>query len=103
MWVNGSDGIAAVSVADTVATGTYDIVAVSDTYSGYVKGTEIAVTNLKYDYTPAGDGNLITAYPTEYALRVGDAYKHFDDSICAINDFEHRDHLFEVPLRCITR
>ncbi len=39
----------------------------------------------------------------DYALRVSDAYKHFDDSICAINDFEHRDHLFEVPLRCITR
>ena len=39
----------------------------------------------------------------DYALKVGDAYKHFDDSICAINDFEHRDHLFEVPLRCITR
>ena len=39
----------------------------------------------------------------DYALRVEDAYKHFDDSICAINDFEHRDHLFEVPLRCITR
>ena len=39
----------------------------------------------------------------DYALKIGDAYKHFDDSICAINDFEHRDHLFEVPLRCITR
>ena len=39
----------------------------------------------------------------DYSLKVSDAYKHFDDSICAINDFEHRDHLFEVPLRCITR
>ena len=39
----------------------------------------------------------------DYALKVEDAYKHFDDSICAINDFDHRDHLFEVPLRCITR
>ena len=39
----------------------------------------------------------------DYALSVRDAYKHFDDSICAINDFEHRDHLFEVPLRTITR
>lgn len=39
----------------------------------------------------------------DYTLTVGDAYKHFDDSICAINDFEHRDHLFEVPLRTITR
>ena len=39
----------------------------------------------------------------DYALRAEDAYRHFDDSICAINDFEHRDYLFEVPLRCITR
>jgi len=39
----------------------------------------------------------------DYSLRVADAYRHFDDSVCAINDFEHRDHLFEVPLRCLTR
>ena len=39
----------------------------------------------------------------DYSLKVSDAYRHFDDSICAINDFEHRDHLFEVPLRCLTR
>ena len=39
----------------------------------------------------------------DYSLRVADAYRHFDDSICAINDFEHRDHLFEIPLRCLTR
>lgn len=39
----------------------------------------------------------------DYSLKVEDVYKHFDDSICAINDFEHKDHLFEVPLRCLTR
>ena len=39
----------------------------------------------------------------DYSLKVSDAYRHFDDSICAIYDFEHRDHLFEVPLRCLTR
>ena len=39
----------------------------------------------------------------DYSLKVADAYKHFDDSVCAINDFEHRDHLFEVPLRTLTR
>ena len=37
------------------------------------------------------------------ALRVSDAYKHYDDSICAINDFEHRDHLFEVRFGTICR
>lgn len=35
----------------------------------------------------------------EYALKVTDCYRHFDDSVCAINDFDHRDHLFEVPYR----
>lgn len=39
----------------------------------------------------------------DYSLKVSDAYRHFDDSICAINDFEHRDHLFEIPLRALTR
>lgn len=39
----------------------------------------------------------------DYSLKVSDAYRHFEDSVCAINDFEHRDHLFEVPLRGLTR
>ena len=39
----------------------------------------------------------------DYSLKVSDAYQHFEDSVCAINDFEHRDHLWEVPLRCLTR
>lgn len=39
----------------------------------------------------------------DYSLKVSDAYRHFDDSVCAINDFEHRDHLFEVPLRALGR
>ena len=39
----------------------------------------------------------------DYSLKVADAYRHFDDSVCAINDFEHCDHLFEVPLRTLTR
>lgn len=44
------------------------------------------------------------------ACLVGDAtfrydsvYNHADDSICAINDFEHRCHLFEVPFGTICR
>ncbi len=39
----------------------------------------------------------------DYSLKVSDAYRHFDDSVCAINDFEHRDHLFEIPLRALAR
>ncbi len=39
----------------------------------------------------------------DYTFTVADAYKHFDDSVCAINDFDHRDHLFEIPLRTLCR
>ena len=39
----------------------------------------------------------------DYTLTMDDVYKHFDDSVCAINDFDHRDILMEVPLRCLTR
>lgn len=39
----------------------------------------------------------------DYVFTEKDAYKHFDDSVCAINDFEYRDFLYEVPLRALTR
>ena len=39
----------------------------------------------------------------DYTLRVEDAYRHFDDSVGAICDFDRRDYLFEVPLRCLVR
>ncbi len=32
-----------------------------------------------------------------------DKYRHFDDSVCAICDFDRRDYLYEVPLRSLTR
>ena len=37
----------------------------------------------------------------DHSFTVTDVYRHFDDSICAINDFEHRDYLFEVPYRSL--
>lgn len=37
------------------------------------------------------------------SLCVEDTYRHFEDAVCAINDFDHRDHLFEVPLRALCR
>lgn len=39
----------------------------------------------------------------DYTLAPEDAYRHFEDSIGAICDFDRRDYLFEVPLRCIAR
>lgn len=37
----------------------------------------------------------------EYTLKEEDRYKHFEDSICAINDFDRRDFLYEIPYRCL--
>ena len=39
----------------------------------------------------------------DYILREGDAYRHFDDSVGAICDFDRRDYLFEIPYRCLIR
>lgn len=39
----------------------------------------------------------------DYTFRFEDCYRHFDDSVCAINSFDHRDHLFEVPYRTLVR
>ncbi len=39
---------------------------------------------------------------SDHTFKVTDAYKHFEDSVCAINDFDNKDHLFEVPLRTLT-
>ncbi len=37
----------------------------------------------------------------EYTFTENDAYRHFDDSVCAINDFDRRDYLYEVPYRAL--
>lgn len=39
----------------------------------------------------------------DYTFTEHDAYRHFDDSVCAINDFDRRDFLYEVPLRTLCR
>ena len=39
----------------------------------------------------------------DYTLLEEDRYRHFDDSVCAVNEFDRRDFLYEVPLRCLTR
>lgn len=39
----------------------------------------------------------------DYKLLESDCYKHFDDSVAAINDFDRRDFLYEVPLRTLCR
>ena len=39
----------------------------------------------------------------DYTLAEEDAYRHFPDSLCVINDFDRRDFLFEVPRSAMTR
>ena len=39
----------------------------------------------------------------DYTLKESDAYKHFNDSVCAICDFERRDFLYEVSYRTMIR
>jgi len=39
----------------------------------------------------------------DYTLTVADQYRHFDDSVGAICDFEQRDFLYEVPYRVLIR
>ena len=39
----------------------------------------------------------------DYTLTADDAYKHFDDSISAICDFERRDYLYEVSYRTLVK
>jgi hypothetical protein len=37
----------------------------------------------------------------DYVMTEDDVYRHFDDSISAICDFDHRDKLYEVPYRTL--
>lgn len=39
----------------------------------------------------------------DYTLQQNDCYRHFEDSITAVNDFEHRDFLWEVPYRTLVK
>ncbi len=78
---DNGDGTAAISIADTVAGGKYNIIAVSDTYDGFIKGAEIKVVNLKNDYTPVADGNIVDTYPVSVAVDINSG-----EVGCAISD-----------------
>ena len=39
----------------------------------------------------------------DYTLRESDAFRHFDDSIGAVCDFDRRDYLFEIPYRALVK
>lgn len=39
----------------------------------------------------------------DYVLKAEDRYVHFEDSVSALNDFEYRDALYELPLRSLVK
>lgn len=39
----------------------------------------------------------------DVTLHEEDKYRHFDDSVCAICDFDRHDYLYEIPLRAMTK
>lgn len=39
----------------------------------------------------------------DYTLKEEDKYRHFEDSVGAICDFDRRDYLYEIPLRTLCR
>lgn len=39
----------------------------------------------------------------DYTVTDDDAYRHFDDSVCAICDCDRRDFLYEIPYRAMTK
>lgn len=39
----------------------------------------------------------------DFTLSPSDAYRHFDDSVAALCDFDRPDALYEAPLRCLVR
>ena len=54
--------------------------------------------------TPGMPQFRTTAHLTaDHSFKIADAYRHFDDSIAAICDFDHRDYLYEIPYRCLVR
>lgn len=39
----------------------------------------------------------------DYVLQESDTYRHFADSVGAVNDFDRRDYLYEIPYRTMVR
>ena len=70
------------------------------------------LSNIKGDNRKERDITILPAMPQlrttrridgDYTLCEDDVYRHFDDSVGAICDFDRRDYLYEIPLRCLTK
>ncbi len=78
----------------------------------FVENHEVVLDRIEGDDRMTRDLFLMPTMPQfrttrhllgDHIFRAEDAYRHFDDSIGAISDFERRDFLYEVPYRAITK
>lgn len=84
-----------------------------DDVSEYLKSNQLKLlNNIKNEDRTKRDITLLPIMPQfrttrridgDYTLKTEDAYKHFDDSIGAICDFERKDFLFEMPYRTMIK
>lgn len=83
---------------------------VEDVSEFVIKNQLILLDNIKDDERFSREISILPTMPQfrttrciegEYVFSEEDAYRHFDDSIAAICDFDRRDFLFEVPYRCL--
>lgn len=80
--------------------------------SDYIKRNHaIMFQKIKNTEKAAGDVVVLPDMPQfrttchiagDYTFTEQDAYRHFDDSVCLMNDFERKEYLYELPLRCLT-
>lgn len=70
------------------------------------------LSSIKGDNRKERDITILPAMPQlrttrridgDYTLCEDDVYRHFDDSVGAICDFDRRDYLYEIPFRCLTK
>ena len=82
-----------------------------DSVSSYLVTNQLQLLdNIKDDDRKSRDITLLPIMPQfrttrhlvgNYVLQPEDTYRHFEDSVCALCDFERRDYLYEVPYRSL--
>ena len=77
-----------------------------------VKNQKVLLEKLKKQDRLSRDVTMLPGMPQfrttrhlagDHSLRGEERYMHFGDSIAALNDFENRDWLYELPFRCLVK
>lgn len=84
-----------------------------DSVSRYLVTNQLELlNNIKDDDRKSRDITLLPIMPQfrttrhidgDYTLKTEDAYRHFEDSVCAICDFDRKDYLYEIPYRTMVK